>query len=130
MKKISQKNYEEIKDFFQEYILKVDNLESSIVAPILKNKNPNFIPHRPPYLHSPRLKPFTLVLDLNETLISFRQTNYTQGILRLRPFLIEFLEEISNYYELILFTASTEYFARPIIEAIEGNKKYFDYIFY
>ena len=130
MKKITQKNYEEINDFFREYILKVDNLESSIVASILLNTNPNFTSRRPPYLHSPRAKSYTLILDLNETLVSFQQTNYSQGILRLRPFLIEFLEEISYYYELILFTASTEYFAKPIINAIEENKKYFDYVFH
>ena len=130
MKKINQKNYEEINDFFREYILKVENLESSIVASVLLKSNPNFTSHRPPYLHSPRNKPYTLILDLNETLVSFQQTNYSQGILRLRPFLIEFLDEISYYYELILFTASTEYFAKPIINAIEENKKYFDFIFY
>ena len=130
MKRIKQKNYEEINDFFREYILKVENLESSIVASIFLKANPNFISHRPPYLHTQRNKPYTLILDLNETLVSFQQTNYSQGILRLRPFLIEFLDEISYYYELILFTASTEYFAKPIINAIEENKKYFDFIFY
>ena len=60
----------------------------------------------------------------------FPEDHNSQGVLRLRPFLIQFLEEISYYYELILFTASTEYFARPIINAIEENKKYFDFIFY
>ena len=130
MKKITQKNYEEINDFFREYILKVENLESSIVASVLLRTEPNFISHRPPYLQTPRAKPYTLILDLNETLVSFQQTNFSQGILRLRPFLIEFLEEVSYYYELILFTASTEYFAKPIINAIEENKKYFDFIFY
>jgi CTD small phosphatase-like protein 2 len=130
MKKIEQKNYEEINDFFREYILKSDNLECSIVASTLLNSTTNFISIRPPYLHTPRIKSYTLILDLNETLVSFQHTNYSQGILRLRPFLIEFLEEISNYYELILFTASTEYFAKPIINAIEESKKYFDYVFY
>ena len=130
MKKIAQKNYEEINDFFREYILKVENTQSSIVASILLNTNPNFTSRRPPYLHIQRSKPYTLILDLNETLVSFQQTNYSQGVLRLRPFLIEFLEEISFYYELILFTASTEYFAKPIINAIEENKKFFDFVFY
>jgi len=129
-KKITQKNYEEINDFFREYILKVENIHSSIVASILLNTNPDFVSRRPPYLHTQRAKPYTLILDLNETLISFQQTNNSQGVLRLRPFLIQFLEEISYYYELILFTASTEYFAKPIINAIEENKKYFDFIFY
>ena len=130
MKKITQKNYEEINDFFREYILKVENMESSIVASVFLSTNPDFTPCRPPYLHSQRSKPYTLILDLNETLVNFQQTNLSQGVVRLRPFLIEFLEEISYYYELILFTTSTEYFARPIISAIEENKKYFDYVFF
>ena len=129
-KKIYQKSYSEINDFFIEYILKIENKESSILAPVLLSSNPNFISFRPPYIHTERIKPYTLILDLNDTIINFQQTNNSQGILRLRPFLIEFLEEISHYYELILFTTSTEYFSKPIINAIEENKKYFDFVFY
>ena len=103
-KKIYQKSYSEINDFFIEYILKIENKESSILAPVLLSSNPNFISFRPPYIHTERIKPYTLILDLNDTIINFQQTNNSQGILRLRPFLIEFLEEISHYYELILFT--------------------------
>ena len=94
------------------------------------SSNPNFISFRPPYIHTERIKPYTLILDLNDTIVNFQQTNNSQGILRLRPFLIEFLDEISIYYELILFTTSTEYFSKPIINAIEENKKYFDFVFY
>jgi Dullard-like phosphatase family protein len=129
-KKIHQKSYSEINDFFIEYILKIENKESSILAPVLLSSNPNFISFRPPYIHTERIKPYTLILDLNDTIVNFQQTNNSQGILRLRPFLIEFLEEISHYYELILFTTSTEYFSKPIINAIEENKKYFDFVFY
>ena len=129
-KKIHQKSYSEINDFFIEYILKIENKESSIIAPVLMSSNPNFISFRPPYIHTERIKPYTLILDLNDTIVNFQQTNNSQGILRLRPFLLEFLEEISSYYELILFTTSTEYFSKPIINAIEENKKYFDFIFY
>ena len=129
-KKINQKTYSEINDFFLEYILKIENKESSILAPVLMSSNPNFISFRPPYIHTERIKPYTLILDLNDTIVNFQQTNNSQGILRLRPFLIEFLDEISIYYELILFTTSTEYFSKPIINAIEENKKYFDFVFY
>ena len=129
-KKIYQKNYSEINDFYLEYIYKLQNIESSILAPILLNSNPNFISFRPPYIHTQRIKSYTLILDLNETIVNFQRTNFSQGILRLRPFLLEFLEEISNYYEIILFTISTEFFAKPIIKAIEENKKFFDFVFY
>ena len=129
-KKIHQKTYTEIYDFFLEYIYKNQNMESSILAPILLNSNPNFISFRPPYIHTERIKSYTLILDLNETIVNFQQTNFSQGILRLRPFLLEFLEKISFYYEIILFTTSTEFFAKPIISAIEENKKFFDFVFY
>ena len=73
------------------YILKVENMESSIVASVLLSANPNFNSWRPPYIHTPRIKAYTLILDLNETLVNFQQTNFSQGVVRLRPFLIEFL---------------------------------------
>ena len=63
-------------------------------------------------------------------MVNFQQINYTQGVLKLRPFLIEFLENMSNYFELILFTSETQYYAEPIIKAIEHRNNYFDYIFY
>jgi len=128
LKKINQKNYEEINDFFREYILRNEN------SPNSKNKNflekSDFTPVHLPYIVNPRLKPYTLVLGLDETLVNFQQINYTQGVLKLRPFLIEFLENMSNYFELILFTSETQYYAEPIIKAIEHRNNYFDYIFY
>ena len=126
--KINHKNYEEINDFFTEYILRMEN----IIKPLNNSqfgKNQTFEP-RPPYILSPREKPYTLVLGLDETLANFQQINYTQGVLKLRPYLIEFLENVSRYYELILFTSKTQYYAEPIIRAIEQKKKYFDFIFY
>ena len=63
-------------------------------------------------------------------MVNFQQINYTQGVLKLRPFLIEFLENVSQYYELILFTTETQYYAEPIIKAIEQKKNYFDFVFY
>ena len=129
MKKITQKNYEEINDFFREYILRINysNKFSNISD---SKKNQELESSRPPYILSPREKPYTLVLGLNEILANFQQINYNQGVLKLRPYLIEFLENISRYYELILFTSGTQYYAEPIIRAIEHKKKYFDFIFY
>ena len=70
------------------------------------------------------------MLDLNETLINFKLTKGNQGLVRTRPFLFEFLESISKYYEIILFTCSTYNYAESIVKAIEFKKKYFNYIFY
>ena len=52
----------------------------------------------------------------------------TKGLLKFRPFLYEFLEKMINYYELIIFTSATQDYAEPIIETIDKNNKYFDYI--
>ena len=128
-KKITQKDYEEINDFFREYILRNENVINPKNISKFRNKS-EFISVQPPFIFSPRIKPYTLVLGLDETLIYFQQINKNQGVLKLRPFLIEFLENVSQYYELILFTSQSQLYAEPIINAIEQKKKYFDFIFY
>lgn len=40
----------------------------------------------------------------------------------MRPYCKEFLEKISKLYEVFLFTASTEAYAKAIIESIDTNK--------
>ena len=130
VKNLNQKTYEEINDFFKEYIYKVDNFEGSILSYIIKN-NIDFTKRVcPPYIKEPNLKRYTLVLDLNETLINFKSTKGNQGLVRTRPFLFEFLDSISQFYEIILFTCSTQNYTDSIVKAIEYKKKYFDYIFY
>ena len=54
----------------------------------------------------------------------------TSGILQIRPFLYDFLRSVKNYYELIIFTAATQDYADPIINAIEEKGKFFDYRLY
>ena len=85
-------------------------------------KTPNY-----PLLQFPPTKELTLVLDLDETLISFqyKNENKKEGILNLRPGLRIFLDEISQYYEIIIFTCSTKEYASPILDKIEKDKKYF-----
>ena len=67
---------------------------------------------------------------MDETLVNFKIKSGKEGYVRLRPFLLGFLEEVSQYYELIIFTSATEAYANSVIEAIEKEKKYFDFIFY
>ena len=120
-KKINQKNYDQINDFFQEYILRKEN-------DLIPNNNINQI--RPPYILSERKKKFTLILSLDETLVHLERINYNQCSLKIRPYLTEFLESVKPYYELILFTTKTQYYITPILKVIERNKNYFDFIFY
>ena len=130
LRKISTKTYSEINEFFQDNIIRVENYEGSLVASAFLKKNPYFHPLPSPYITLPNKKPYTLVLDLDETLVNFKLKSNKEGTLRARPYLFGFLEEVSHYYELIVFTSATKAYADSLIEAIEYEKEYFDYVFY
>ena len=84
------------------------------------NSNTPLIPFSP-------YKPYTLVLDLDETLAHVpKGTN----IIYLRPGLREFLESLIPFYELIVFTTGDKDYADQIINFIEIDQKYFDYRLY
>ena len=56
--------------------------------------------------------------------------NKGEGILKLRPGLFDFLDEVQKFYEIILFTASSQDYAESLIDSIEEKKKYFNYKFF
>ena len=68
---------------------------------------------------------YTLVLDLDETLISFRINDSNKEILKMRPGLFDFLRKVKTRYELVIFTAGTKEYAEPIIDSIEKKEKFF-----
>lgn len=93
-------------------------------------------------IHNRRLKKKTLVLDLDETLIHTlsKATGFSQGhmvevkfrsqfttlytVLK-RPFCDEFLDQVSQWYNLVVFTASVQAYADPMIDWLERDRKYF-----
>ena len=83
-----------------------------------------------PYLDFPPRKEYTLVLDLDETMISFQFTDPCKSIgkMHLRPGLEHFLEVIKNYYEIIVFTSGTRDYANMVLDVLEHKKqtKFFD----
>ena len=87
---------------------------------------------KPPFIKIPNKKKYTLVLDLDETLINVEMLdiNTNKYLLNLRPGLFNFLSAIKPYYELISFTSASKQYAEPIIKEIEMRNKYFDYNFY
>ena len=127
---LKTKTYEDLNYLFQNEILERENEEGSLIASLYLKDNEIFPPVSPPYLKTPNFKKYTLVLDLNETLVNFKIKKGREGYVRLRPFLFGFLEEVSQFYELIIFTLATEAYTNSVIGAIENDKKYFDYIFY
>ena len=68
---------------------------------------------------------YTLVLDLDETLISFRTNEFKKSELKLRPGLFNFLRRVKSKYELIVFTAGMKEYAEPILDTIEKKEKFF-----
>ncbi len=120
---------EELNLFFRKKVFRILNKNASIFY-----GDKSFIGYEQEkvYLEENKSKKFTLILDLDETLISFKinPKEPSNGLLRFRPGLDLFLEKMKNYYELIVFTSATEKYADIIINAIENKQKYFDYRLY
>ena len=87
-----------------------------------------------PFLNFPQKKPYTLIIDLDETMASFKFIDMKKGIgiLYLRPNLENFLEVIKDYYEIIPFTSASRDYADIALDLIEKNErnKYFDFRLY
>jgi len=133
--KINIISQEELNRLYIENIYINTNLNGSIIpssAYFEKNKNNQigFVPV--PYLKTIPNKKYTLVLDLDETLIHFKgnPNDDSSGILQFRPFLSEFLSNICIHYELVIFTAATQDYADPIINAIEQKGTTFNHRLY
>ena len=87
-----------------------------------------------PYMYSntflipfPCTKDYTLVLDLDETLVN---VNIQDCYISLRPGLKIFLNQVFPYYEIILFTTSIQSYADEVLKLIERDQKYFTYRLY
>ena len=94
------------------------NKERNILTEINKEKeiNPPFLPKK-----EPKYK-YSLILDLDETIvhyIKYRNSEYVQ----VRPYLDDFIKELSDYYEIIIFTASYQNYADLAINGIDIDKR-------
>ena len=116
--------------FFKSKIIRVINQNASVAGiesssyKILLNENSIQVP----YLKNNCPKKFSLVLDLDETLISFKlePNEENKGTIRFRPYLDSFLQKVREKYEIIVFTSGTQDYADPLEDAIEQDEKYFD----
>ena len=84
------------------------------MAPSHLNGRSNSCPSKEPYLPSEvaRGKEYTLVLDLDETLVHFDPKIKTY---RPRPGALKFLNEMCKYFELVIFTAGLKDYADWIL---------------
>ena len=131
-KKIGEKSYDEINSFFRDNILRVDNVKGSVLASVFLKENQYFKTEPAPYIKTKNRKPYSLILDLDETLVHFKVNSEddSEGVLQIRPGVIQFLELVGKYYELIIFTAATQDYGDLLIDAIEENNVFFEHRFY
>ena len=85
-----------------------------------------FLKKLPPEIES---STYTLVLDLDETLVHFFYTP-SGGTFLIRPFCLHFLEEMSKIFEIIIFTAALKDYADSILDILDPNKLLINYRLY
>ena len=125
-----EKNNNNIKNINNNIPLSIDNYtnknKKNINESNINYNNKNFIIPFPPE------KPYTLVLDLDETLIHIpkgKKIFYSKSVI-FRPGLIDFLRNLKEFYELIIFTSGLKKYADEVINYIEKDEKYFSYRLY
>ena len=133
--RINSLDFETINQYFLDNILKEDFLGCSVLASTYIKEKKNFTPVLAPYINVENRKKYTLIVDLDETLIHFAVNNKVneEGVLKLRPGVFTFFEKVGEFYEIILFTEASEAYTKLMMEAFSNNrnnKKYFDYILY
>lgn len=67
-------------------------------------------------------KEYTLVLDLDETLVHFIE-DAESAYIQIRPGAEDFIEELSEYFELVVFTAAMQSYADLVIDGIDPKQK-------
>ena len=118
-----------LNDFYFKNVLRIINKNASVTGKNASSYGGMMAIYniKVPYLNNVRNQKFTLVLDLDETLIAFKiNPNQENGLLKFRPGLDYFLLRMKNLYEIIVFTSATKEYADPIENSIEQNEKYFD----
>ena len=102
------------------------NKSNDLMGSSIVNNIKDFPPFLPPI--SPRYK-YTLVLDMDETLVHYFFTN-TSGMFFVRPFCFEFLRELNNLYEIVTFTAGTKEYADNILNILDIDNNIIKYRLY
>ena len=107
-----------------------DNINKNNLNNVSENLLINNINEFPPFLPpiNPKYK-FTLVLDIDETMIHFFFT-YINGMFFVRPYAFHFLNEINKYYEIVTFTAGTKEYADNILNLLDTNNNLIKYRLY
>lgn len=120
---------------FASFIDQMNNQNNENQHPVVENKDPAFV-FQPsiedklyflPPIRADR--EYTLVLDLDETLVHFEEI--TQGgMFLVRPYARVFLERVSEFFEIVIFTAATKDYADKILDHIDEKHEYISHRLY
>ena len=121
---ITQKTEEIQKKIYSENTSINDNGKSKQNDDIIKEILPPFLPPK----KSDDKRDYCLVLDLDETLVHFFEDNY-EAYVKVRMGAENFISVLSQYCEIVIFTASTKYYADIVIDGLDC-KNLIDYKLY
>jgi len=124
-------NLEIVSNYLKQFSHKNQNLKDTVISLrefvyshfVLRKKASVECSIKEPFL-PPKSKGFkyTLVLDLDETLVHYVEDEESAYIL-IRPGAENFLEEMSKYYELVIFTAATQDYADFVLNELDKNRR-------
>ena len=114
-KNLDDFSFDEFISFFYNFLSYIKNIKKDKKNKTTKVKQYILPPIKPNFKYS-------LILNLDETLI------YGKNTLILRPYLNEFLHEMKNLYEIIIFSDTSKEYTNFIVDIIQQKEKYFSYI--
>ncbi len=123
--------FKDLNKFFEAYLNKQKTKNKRLSSRIIVHKSLKQKFFLPPI--NPSYK-FTLVLDLDETLIYYTKKtqidkkNIHKEDLIFRPGLIDFLKKMKQLYELVLFSFGVAEYVEEVLSLIEKKEKFFDHI--
>ena len=94
-----------------------------------KDINNNISTPKTPFIRCAMKKNFCLVLDIDETIVHSMNLPFGNYFL-LRPGVINFLEELSKLYEIIIFTCSPKIYADGILNKIDIDNNFISHRLY
>ena len=126
--KFNLKNNNDFNDIYN-----YDNNNNDNNNHLLNQQQKNYVNPEPPFLPPKQnksefsQKKYTLILDLDETLVRYRinENNQDEAKIIFRPGLFYFLNKVYPLFDIVIWTVATKEYADPIIDIIEENKKYF-----
>ena len=89
----------------------------------VQNQNENDALSEVPFLLNNKI--FTLVIELDDTIISLQKDSRGLIVIIPRPGLKQFLREMNKIYEIIIFTSATSFYADPILNSVDKKQHFF-----